>query len=208
MTRLVLGSASTGRLAVLRAAGVNPVVIVSGVDEDAIIAGLGPTAPAERVVVELAAAKARAVAESLPADIAADAVIIGCDSMLQVADRLCGKPGSAEAALQQWQLVAGGSGQLHTGHCAVRVQDGAVTATESETRSTTVHFANPAPADLDAYIATGEPIGVAGGFTLDGLGGWFIDRIEGDPSNVIGVSLPLLRTLLARLGLPIAPFWE
>ncbi len=208
MTRLVLGSASAGRLAVLRAAGVDPVVVVSGVNEDAIIADLGADAPADQVVAALATAKARAVAASLPVDVAADAVVIGCDSMLQVGDRLCGKPGSAEAAAQQWQLMAGRSGQLHTGHCALRVRDGAVTATESETRSTTVHFANPAPTDLGAYIDSGEPIGVAGGFTLDGRGGWFVDRIEGDPSNVIGVSLPLLRTLLARLSLSIAPFWS
>jgi len=207
VTRLVLGSASAGRLAVLRSAGADPVVVVSGVDEDAIIAALGGDAP-ERLVAELATAKAHAVAENLPDEVAADAVVIGCDSMLQIGDRLCGKPGSSEAALQQWRLMAGRAGHLHTGHCVLRVNDGSVTAGESETRSTTVHFANPAPTDLNAYIDSGEPVGVAGGFTLDGRGGWFIDRIEGDPSNVIGVSLPLLRTLLARLGLPIAPLWR
>ncbi|ORW33716.1 septum formation inhibitor Maf [Mycobacterium paraense] len=206
MTRLVLGSASSGRLKVLRQAGVDPLVVVSGVDEDAITASLGPGASPAEVVGALAAAKAERVAAVLDAA-AADCVVLGCDSMLSVDGRLCGKPGSADAAVGQWRLMGGRSGRLHTGHCLLRLSDGAITHREVESACTTVHFAQPAEEDLRAYVAAGEPLGVAGGFTLDGLGGWFVDGIDGDPSNVIGVSLPLLRSLLARTGLSVAALW-
>ncbi|MGE2713338.1 Maf family protein [Mycolicibacterium litorale] len=207
MTRVVLGSASSGRLKVLRQAGIEPVVVVSGVDEDAIVATLGPTAPPDQVVCALAAAKAAGVAESLPADVAADCVVIGCDSMLLLDGRLTGKPGTVPAARAQWQLMAGRSGELYTGHCLVRVRDGVVQARELEAASTTVRFGTPSPADLTGYLDSGEPLGVAGGFTLDGLGGWFLDGIDGDPSNVIGLSLPLVRHMLDRLGLSVPELW-
>ncbi len=207
MTRLVLGSASSGRLKVLRQAGVDPVVLVSGVDEDAITASLGPDASPAAVVCALAAAKADRVAGDLDAAVAADCVVLGCDSLLSVDGRLCGKPGSAEAAASQWRLMGGRSGLLHTGHCLLRLSGGAVTHREVESACTTVRFARPAEADLRAYVAHGEPLGVAGGFTLDGLGGWFVDGIDGDPSNVIGVSLPLLRALLGRVRLSVATLW-
>jgi septum formation protein len=206
MTRVVLGSASAGRLGVLRKAGIDPVVLVSEVDEDAIIAALGDAPPAT-VVCALATAKARRVAESLDAESATDCVVIGCDSMLELNGRLSGKPGSADAARRQWNSMAGHRGILHTGHCVLRVTDGAVVGQVDELGSTTVYFGSPSAADLDAYVASGEPLWVAGAFTLDGLGGWFIDRIEGDPANVIGLSLPLLRTMLARLGLGVAGLW-
>lgn len=207
MTRVVLGSASTGRLGVLRQAGIDPVVAVSGVDEDAVIAGLDPDAGPEEVVVALATAKATEVAAALPAALRADCVVIGCDSMLAVNGRLGGKPGSAAAALSQWKSMRGTAGQLHTGHCVVRLQDGEMTHREAESRCTTVHFGTPADDELAAYVASGEPLHVAGGFTLDGRGGWFIDRIEGDPSNVIGLSLPLTRALLARVGVAVTGLW-
>lgn len=206
MTRVVLGSASSGRLGVLRQAGIEPVVLVSDVDEDAILASL-PGAPAAEVVLALSSAKADRVAGSLDAETAADCVVIGCDSMLEVAGRLRGKPGSIEAARAQWQSCAGRSAILHTGHSVLHVRDGQVVGRGIQTASTTVHFADPEPSDLEAYLASGEPLWVAGGFTLDGLGGWFVDRIEGDPSNVIGLSLPLLRIMLARLGLSVAHLW-
>ncbi|OBH48698.1 septum formation inhibitor Maf [Mycobacterium mantenii] len=208
MTRLVLASASSGRLKVLRQAGVDPLVVVSGVDEDAVAAALGPDASPDDVVCALAQAKAEQVAGELDGDIAADCVVVGCDSMLYVGDRLCGKPGSADAAVSQWRLMGGRSGVLHTGHCLLRLRDGAITHREVESVCTTVHFAIPSDADLRAYVAHGEPWHVAGGFTLDGLGGWFVDGIDGDPSNVIGVSLPLLRSLLGRVGLSVSALWE
>lgn len=206
MTRLVLASASPGRRKVLRQAGVDPLVVVSGVDEDAVVAGLGPDAAPADVVCALAAAKADRVAAELDGAVAADCVVLGCDSMLYLDGELCGKPGSADAAAAQWHRMGGRSGRLHTGHCLLRLKDG-VARREAESACTTVRFAAPTDADLRAYVGSGEPLDVAGGFTLDGLGGWFVDGIEGDPSNVIGVSLPLLRSLLGRAGLSVAALW-
>jgi septum formation protein len=207
MTRVVLGSASPGRLKVLRQAGIDPLVMVSGVDEDLVTAGLGSDAPPGAVVAALAAAKAERVAGELNGAVAADCVVIGCDSMLYIDSRLCGKPQSAAAAVSQWGQLAGRSGRLYTGHCLLRLSGGAITHREVESACTTVHFAVPASADLQAYVASGEPLRVAGGFTLDGLGGWFIDGVDGDPSNVIGLSLPLLRSLVQRVGLSVAALW-
>jgi septum formation protein len=206
MTRLVLASASSGRLKLLRHAGVEPHVIVSGVDEDAIIASL-PGAESATVVTALATAKANEVAARLPVDLAADCVVIGCDSMLLLDGQLLGKPGSADAARTQWHSMAGRSGQLYTGHCAVSLNSGEVRQI-SESGCTTVHFGEPSADDLEAYLASGEPLFVAGAFTLDGLGGWFIDGIDGDPANVVGLSLPLVRRLLAGLGLSVAALWS
>jgi septum formation protein len=207
ITRVVLGSASPGRLTVLRQAGIDPLVVVSGVDEDAVVGALGSnTAPGD-VVRVLAEAKADQVAAGLDAAVAADCVVVGCDSMLYIDGRLVGKPASADAARSQWQSMRGRYGQLYTGHCLLRLLDGNISQRASESAFTTVHFATPTAADLDAYIGSGEPLAVAGGFTLDGLGGWFVDRIEGDPSNVIGLSLPLTRALLDRVGLSVTQLW-
>ncbi|BBX48419.1 nucleoside triphosphate pyrophosphatase [Mycobacterium cookii] len=206
MTRLVLGSASAGRRRVLRQAGIDPLVVVSGVDEDAVIAALGPDAAPTDVVCSLAEAKADQVATVLEPVVAANCVVIGCDSMLYLDGQLVGKPASADAAHDQWQAMAGRFGELHTGHCVLRLLDGHAQRVV-ESSSTTVHFADPVAADLQAYLDTGEPLAVAGAFTLDGFGGWFVDRIEGDPSNVIGLSLPLTRTMLDKVGLSVAAMW-
>jgi septum formation protein len=207
VTRLVLGSASPGRLKVLRQAGVEPLVVVSGVDEDRVTAKLGSTASPGQVVCALARAKAEQVAARLDESISADCVVIGCDSMLYFDDGLCGKPRSVTEAREQWHSMAGRAGQLYTGHCAIRVLDHRTVHQETETSTTTVHFGTPSADDLRAYLASGEPLRVAGGFTLDGLGGWFIDGVDGDPSNVVGLSLPLLRSLLCRMGLSVAVLW-
>ena len=207
MTRMVLGSASPGRLKVLRQAGIDPLVVVSGVDEDAVIAALGSNTSPGDVVRILAQTKADQVAATLDSAVAADCVVIGCDSMLYIDGRLVGKPASADAARSQWGSMGGRSGQLYTGHCLLRLLDGNASQRASESAATTVHFATPTAADLEAYIDSGEPLAVAGGFTLDGLGGWFVERIEGDPSNVIGLSLPLTGALLQRVGLSIAELW-
>lgn len=207
MTRLVLGSASAGRLKVLRQAGVDPLVRVSEVDEDAVIARLGEHAPPGEVVCALATAKAERVAGELDDAVAADCVVIGCDSMLHLDGRLCGKPRSVAAARDQWQAMAGRTGRLHTGHCVIRLRDNEITHTIAETAVTTVHFGTPSPGDLESYLASGESLQVAGGFTLDGLGGWFIDGVDGDPSAVVGIGLPLTRSLLGRAGLSVAALW-
>ena len=208
MTRVVLASASPGRRKVLRQAGIDPLVIVSGVDEDAVVARLDPDATPGAVTTALAAAKADAVAHVLDPDVAADCVVIGCDSMLYRDGELRGKPSSAAAARTGWQEMGGTSGTLYTGHCVIRLQDNTITYRAADATATTVNFGVPSPADLDAYVASGEPTAVAGGFTLDGLGGWFIDGVDGDPSAVIGIGLPLTRRLLEHVGLSIAELWN
>ncbi|MBB4903875.1 Maf family protein [Actinophytocola algeriensis] len=198
----VLASQSPARLMVLRAAGIQPVVQVSGVDEDAIAAALPENAPHEHVVVTLAEAKAREVAPGH-----ADAVIVGCDSMLSHGGELVGKPGTAERARERWKRMAGGEGRLMTGHAVLRVRDGVVEAVATGTVATTIRFGSPTEDEVEAYVGTGEPLSVAGGFTLDGFGGWFVDGVDGDPSSVIGISLPLTRKLLAEIGVRVVDLW-
>ncbi|QZA06718.1 Maf-like protein [Mycolicibacter heraklionensis] len=207
MTRLVLGSASSGRLTVLRGAGVDPLVVVSGVDEDAVMAGLPATASPDDVTGALAAAKAEQVASTLQPPVSTDCVVIGCDSMLYIDGKLCGKPPTVDEARSRWREMAGNSGQLHTGHSLIRLRNNEVTHQITETAVTTVRFGRPDDDDLEAYLASGEPLRVAGGFTLDGLGGWFVDGVDGDPSSVIGISLPMLRRLLRPAGLSVAALW-
>jgi septum formation protein len=207
MTRVVLASASPGRRKVLRQAGIEPLVVVSGVDEDYVVARLDPDATPGDVTTALAAAKADAVAQSLEPLVAADCVVIGCDSMLYRDGELLGKPASAAAAREGWRRQGGKSGQLYTGHCVIRLRDNTITYRAADATCTTVHFGVPSPADLEAYIERGEPMAVAGGFTLDGLGGWFIDSVDGDPSAVIGIGLPLTRRLLEGARLSISDLW-
>ncbi|KOV80407.1 septum formation inhibitor Maf [Nocardia sp. NRRL S-836] len=197
---MILASQSPARLSVLRAAGVEPVVRVSGVDEDALLAALADASPEDRVVA-LSAAKAEAVEHD------DECVVIGCDSMLLFEGELVGKPGTVEAARERWQRVAGKSGVLITGHTVLRVSSGEVVGRASAAESTTVRFGTPSADELEAYLATGEPLQVAGGFTIDGLGGWFVDGIDGDHTSVIGISLPLTRRLLGRLGVGVSTLW-
>jgi septum formation protein len=187
--RFVLASASPARLETLRRAGVEPEVIVSGVDEDAIVAD----SPAELVQL-LAAAKARAVRE-----VTGEALILGCDSLLEFDGEALGKPGTPEVAVARWRRLRGRTGVLHTGHELL-----APTFTASATVSTVVHFADVTDDEIESYCATGEPTAVAGAFTIDGLGGWFVDGIEGDHHNVVGLSLPALRRMLRAHGLALA----
>ncbi|MGW1200990.1 Maf family protein [Streptomyces sp. NPDC002536] len=194
--RLVLASASPARLGLLRQAGLAPEVIVSGVDEDALDA---PT-PAELALV-LAEAKAAAVAARPDA---AGALVIGCDSVLELDGQALGKPADAEEATARWKSMRGRSGELRTGHCVI---DTATGRRASATASTTVRFGEPDDAEIAAYVASGEPLHVAGAFTLDGRSAPFVDGIDGDPGNVIGLSLPLLRRLLAELGVSITDLW-
>jgi septum formation protein len=201
--QFVLASQSSGRLSVLRSAGIDPVVQVSGVDEDAIMASLPEDTAPELIVLTLAEAKARAVAETHT-----DAVVVGCDSMLHQNGDLVGKPGTPERARERWARMAGGTGRLLTGHAMLRVRDGVVTASATGTISTTIRFGKPTPAEVEAYVATGEPLKVAGGFTLDGYGGWFVESMDGDPSSVIGISLPLTRRLLGEVGVSVVDLWR
>ena len=207
MTRVILASASPARRRVLRGAGIDPLVIVSGVDEDAIVATLPAGSSPGEITTALAGAKARAVVSSLDAAVRKDAVVIGCDSMLYREGRLRGKPASEAAALADWAAMAGGSGELYTGHCVIRLHGDGRVVEAADHAMTTVSFGNPSTADLAAYARSGEPTAVAGGFTLDGLGGWFVEGIDGDPSAVIGIGLPLVRRMLEGVGLSIATLW-
>jgi septum formation protein len=194
--RLVLASQSPARLGLLRQAGIAPEVIVSGVDEEAVTA----PSPGE-LALALAEAKAAVVA-ALPA--AADALVIGCDSVLDLDGRPLGKPADAEEATARWKDMRGRAGTLRTGHCVIDTRTGRKV---SATASTVVRFGEPSDAEIAAYVASGEPLHVAGAFTLDGRSAPFIDGIEGDHGNVIGISLPLVRRLLADLGTGITQVW-
>ncbi|WP_461034761.1 nucleoside triphosphate pyrophosphatase [Streptomyces mayteni] len=195
--RLVLASRSPARLGLLRQAGLAPEVIVSGVDEDALAA----ETPSQ-LAQALADAKAAAVAARPEA---AGALVVGCDSLLELDGRPLGKPADAEAAIGRWKSMRGRAGVLRTGHCLIDTLDG---RRASGVASTTVHFGEPTDDEIAAYVASGEPLHVAGAFTLDGRSAPFVDGIEGDPGNVIGLSLPLLRRLLRDgLGMAVTDLW-
>ncbi len=202
---LVLASASPARLATLRAAGIEPQVIVSHVDEDAALEAARSAVP-ELSAAGAALALARAKAEEVARVHAPAALVLGCDSMLEFDGVIFGKPGTPEVARERWHTMSGGEGVLHTGHWLVDAR-GAEQAAVGDTASTLVRFADLTDAEIDAYIATGEPLHVAGGFTIDGLGGPFVEGVTGDHHTVVGLSLPLLRRLCASVGVTIPELW-
>jgi septum formation protein len=197
VTTFVLASASPARLATLRSAGLDPVVIVSGVDESQ-LDGLPPA----ELALQLAELKCAAVAER--DDLPPGALVLGCDSVLDLDGAALGKPDDAADAVRRWQQMRGRSGVLRTGHS---LRDTATGRVAAATASTTVHFADLSDDEVAAYVATGEPLAVAGAFTVDGLGGAFVTGIEGDHHNVVGVSLPLVRELAAELGRSWTDLW-
>ncbi|MCR6031378.1 septum formation inhibitor Maf [Nocardioides sp. zg-579] len=198
MPTFVLASASPARLTTLRNAGLDPVVIVSGVDESQ-VSGVPPA----ELALALARLKCDAVAER--PEVPAGALVLGCDSVLELDGEALGKPADAAEAVARWRAMRGRSGVLRTGHA---LRDTATGQVAAATASTTVHFADVTDEEVAAYVATGEPLHVAGAFTVDGLGGAFVTGIEGDHHNVVGVSLPALRTLVSDLGHSWTGLWS
>ena len=190
MLEIILASASPSRQRLLTSVGISPTIIVSGVDEeDSAYSQLSP----RELVVALAIVKAHTVKEKVNYP----ALIIGCDSTFEFEGESLGKPGNVENAIARAKKLSGKSGVLHTGHCFIDTDKGIEI---SDVVSTRVHFATMSDEEIEGYVATGEPLDVAGGFTLDGLSAPFIAGVEGDPSNVIGLSLPLLRNAINSLG--------
>jgi septum formation protein len=198
--RVILASASPARLRTLRNAGLQPDVIVSGVDEDAV-----REETVADLVARLAQLKAQAVSRLVEPS-SRPTAIIGCDSMLELDGAGYGKPSGAVEAMLRWRRMSGRSAVLHTGHHVI-LRRGVHTRALAATAATTVYFAVLGQSEIEAYVATGEPLEVAGAFTVDGLGGAFVTRIEGDHHNVVGISLPLLRTMLAELGIAWTGLW-
>ena len=192
--RLILASASPARLATLRAAGLDPEVIVSGVEEDEVELD----EPAE-YALKLAQLKAVAVAADQPR-----ALVIGCDSVLEFEGEVLGKPADAADATERWRRMRGQSGVLHTGHCVI---DTHREVWLGRSAATQVRFAMIDDEEIAAYVATGEPLAVAGAFTLDGRGSAYVSGITGDPHNVVGISVPLLRLMFDELGFVWHEFW-
>ncbi len=196
MKSLILASASPARRRLLVAAGIDPIVIVSDVDESIV-----DITEAGALAGTLASMKAQAVATRRPNS----DLVLGCDSVLEFDGEVLGKPADADEATRRWKAMRGESGVLHTGHCLI---EPARSRQVSEVSSTVVHFADVADVEIDRYVGTGEPLQVAGAFTIDGLGAPFVERIEGDHGTVVGLSMPLMRRLLAALDLSITDLWR
>lgn len=205
--RLYLASTSPARLATLRAAGVEPVLLSSGVDEEAVAASAGPL-DGPGLVQLLATAKADAVAGTLVEGQPIDGVILGGDSMFELDGQLYGKPHLPEVARERWLLQRGRTGLLHSGHWLIDHRGGVSAGGVGGVSTARVTFADITEAEIDAYIATGEPLQVAGAFTIDSLGSAFISRVEGDPHAVVGLSVSLVRELLLEFDIPWTSLWR
>lgn len=208
MTKLVLASTSPARLRLLRDGGIDPITIAPGVDEELLTNNAlqsGEISNTADMVLLLAKAKAEAVLNHPDAQ---GALIIGCDSSLDLDGESLGKPHEADVAIERWRSMRGRSGRLYTGHWLIDNRDSQTTGKSvGKATNTTVHFANVTDDEIIAYVGTGEPLQVAGAFTIDGLGGAFIRAIEGDSHTVVGLSLATLRELCIKLGIDYPSLW-
>ncbi len=204
MTTVVLASASPARLATLRGAGIDPEVQVSHVDEEQLERDHPHLTPQDLAQM-LAQAKCEEVARTRPET---DQIIIGCDSVFELNGKPFGKPETPDVARERWALMMNNTGTLHTGHHLIYVDPQGQRQATSAIASTDVTIGELSEKEMDAYLATGEPLHVAGGFTLDSLGGAFVQKVKGDPSNVIGISLPTLRRLVNECGLTWTDLWS
>jgi septum formation protein len=207
--QLILASASPARLATLTNAGINPIVRVSNVDEETIEANMGSSTPSE-IAQALAQAKCEKVTQELADsnELTPNTIVIGCDSVFELNGKPYGKPENAAQAKSRWQEMMNATGILHTGHYITFTNEHGEQNTAEATASTQVHLGELTEAEMDAYVKSGEPLAVAGGFTLDGLGGAFVQGVTGDPSNVVGISLPTVRKLLTELGITWTNLWN
>ncbi|AXL13850.1 septum formation inhibitor Maf [Microbacterium foliorum] len=211
--RVCLASTSPARLMLLRQAGIEPLTLSPDVDEDAVAAaaaaGRGADLPPADLVLLLARAKAADVAHRLAADGSFDGIVIGGDSMFALDGRVYGKPYTAEEATRRWREMRGATGILHSGHSVFRVSPDTEPVEATATAEAAVTFADDVTdAEIAAYVASGEPLLVAGAFTVDSLGGAFITRVEGDPSTVVGMSLSTVRRLAGDLGVRWTDLWS
>jgi septum formation protein len=207
--QLILASASPARLATLVSAGINPIVRVSHIDEEAIESSMSASTPSE-IAQALARAKCEKITQELADanELAPNTIIIGCDSVFELNGKPYGKPQNAIEAKSRWQEMMNKTGTLHTGHYITFTNERSQQSSAEATASTQVHLGELTEPEMDAYLLTGEPFAVAGGFTLDGFGGAFVQGVTGDPSNVVGISLPTVRNLLQQLGITWTDLWN
>lgn len=207
--RVILGSSSPARLATLRNAGIAAQVVIPEVDESVVTgrSGADVTARLAALKGQTVLLKLRADGELAEASVDDPIIVLACDTMLEIEGRVHGKPGTTAAVIERWRHQRGRQGQLFTGHYVALISGSDEIRSDVRVAETVVTFADINDAEIAAYAASGEPQRVAGGFTIDAVGGAFITRIEGDPHNVVGISLPMIRQMIVDMGIAWPRLW-